>query len=72
MANQGTCISKRMQGIPPKEDYLPFPPSPNNPRNEGAIEEAIGSNMDSLDPSNHQEWVVETIKEGFLSPTSPP
>lgn len=50
----------------------PFPPSPNNLTSEGAIEESIGSNMEIVDPLHHQERVVETIEQGFLSPTNPP
>lgn len=72
MADQGIGRSRRMQGLPLEEDYPPFPPSPNNPTHEGSIEESVGFDMDSGDPLNHQEGVVETIEEGFLSPANPP
>ena len=61
-----------MKGLPLEEDYPPFPPSPNNPTNEGSIKESIGSNMDTMDPLDSQEGVVETIEELFLSPTNLP
>ena len=54
MANQAPHGSRRMRGLPPKEDYPPFPPSPNNPTNEGPIEEYVGSNMDTVDPLDDQ------------------
>ena len=56
-----------MQRFLLEEDYPLFPPSPNNPTNEGAIEESISLDMESMDPLDHQEVVVEKIKEGFLS-----
>lgn len=71
MADQGPCRSTRMQWFPSEEDYPPFPPSPNNPTNGGSIEETVGSNMDTVNLLDHQEGMVKTIKEGFLSPTNP-
>ena len=53
MANQGPRRSRRMQGLPLKEDYSPFPPSPNNPTNERAIEEFVGFEMERVDPLDH-------------------
>jgi hypothetical protein len=53
-----------MQGLPPEEEYSPFPPSPNNPSNEGAINESIDSDVGIVAHPDHQlEGVVEDIVE---------
>ena len=71
MANQGLRRSRIIQGLPLEEDYPPFPP-PNNPTHEGSIEESIGFDMDNVYPLNHQEGLVQTIEEFFISPENPP
>ena len=32
---------------------------------------SIGYGMETMDPLDHQEGVLETIEEGFLYPTNP-
>lgn len=45
MVSQGPYISQRMQGFTRDKDYPPFPPSPNKPSNEEAINEYIESKV---------------------------
>ena len=60
-----------MKGLPLEKDYPPFPPSPNNPTNEGVIGEFIGLDMEIVDPLDCQEGMIETIEKVFISPSNP-
>jgi hypothetical protein len=57
-----------MQGLDPEEHNLP-----QNPSNEGTINEGVSSEIGSIAPPiDHPEGVVETMEEGFPSSTNPP
>ena len=72
MANQGPRRFIKIQGPCPKYDFPIFPPSPNNPSNEGTIDELIDSEVGSVAHPDHQvEGVVKTIEEGFISFVNP-
>lgn len=62
-----------MQGFPLEDYFPPFPPSPKNSLNEGAIDKSMYLEMESVaHPDCQVGGLVETIEKGFLSPKYTP